>query len=91
MPTILGSLELNDNQIGDDGMKSVASALAGGALAQLVQLFLNTNQIGDAGLTALASACASGALEQCTKIALDANPAASREAKKAVMDVLKQR
>ena len=49
-------LQLQGNQIGNDGMRSLADALAKGALPQLQQLFLSRNQIGDEGMAALADA-----------------------------------
>ena len=61
-----------------------------GAMAQLAHLYLSNNQIGDSSITTLADACASEALAKCTKITVPGNPASS-DAKKAVMDVLKQR
>ena len=47
---------LSDNKIGNDGMCSLADALANGALPQLRSLFLPRNQIGDEGMAALADA-----------------------------------
>ena len=65
----LQELYLNNNEIGDDGVKALASAISSGALPQLQKLFLSNNQIGDEGMAALAdaikpvSAGGSGALE----------------------------
>ena len=61
-----------------------------GAMAQLQTLHLYRNEIGDEGMKALASALNNGALPMCTYIDLDGNPA-SREAKQAVKDAIKNR
>ena len=53
---LLQRLYLGNNQIGNDGMRSLADALAKGALPQLQKLFLSNNQIGDEGMAALADA-----------------------------------
>ena len=66
-------LNLADNNIGDDGMRSLADAFAKGALKNVLSVDLARNQIGDAGCTALAEACASGALENCQSLLLGGN------------------
>ena len=54
--TLTQLLFLNNNNIGDDGMRSLADAFAKGALPQLQKLILSRNQIGDEGMAALADA-----------------------------------
>lgn len=63
-------LDLDFNQIGDQGIISLADALGKGALASLEKLFLSSNAIGDDGMSALASACASGALASLRELHL---------------------
>ena len=75
----LQELYLNNNEIGDDGVKALASAISSGALPQLRSLFLPRNQIGDEGMAALAdaikpvSAGGSGALAQAGYVVLSDN------------------
>ena len=70
----LKELALRYNQIGDDGVAALASALRGGALPACTVINLSYNQIGDDGVAALASALRGGALPSCTYIDLDGNP-----------------
>ena len=67
-------LALNDNQIGDTSMISLADALGKGALPQLEDLRLHYNQIGDVGMQALAGAVSKGALASLEIIELAGNP-----------------
>ena len=67
----LKKLYLIGNQIADDGVAALASALRGGALPSCTTIFLDCNQIGDDGVVALASALRGGALPACTSITLD--------------------
>ena len=53
-------LNLDENDIGDDGMRAFASAVAMGSLPNLKQLLLERNKTGDDGLKAFASAITSG-------------------------------
>jgi len=86
----LEKLFLNDNQIGDAGVKSLAESCAGGGMASLTKLNLARNKIGDAGVKALADACAGGALSQLTTSDLDGNPA-SGTAVNAALDAMLSR
>ena len=83
-------LSLNNNLIGDAGVTALANACAGGAMAQLKELWLYKNKIGDAGMIKLSEACAGGTLPKCTTIILEGNPA-SQEAQQAVEDALQNR
>ena len=60
--TLTQELSLYGNQIGDDGMRSLADAFAKGALAQVTFISLSSNNIGDDGLNKLAEALRKGAL-----------------------------
>ena len=70
----LKELKLGSNQIGDDGVAALASALRGGALPSCTEIYLSNNQIADDGVAALASALRGGALPACTEIGLYGNP-----------------
>jgi hypothetical protein len=69
----LDALILNGNQIADDGVAALASALRGGALPACTEIYLGNNQIADDGVAALASALRGGALPACTAINLHSN------------------
>ena len=49
----LTSLELDENEMGDEGLRALVSACADGALPNLKALSLCRNRIGCAGLSAL--------------------------------------
>ena len=67
-------LYLFDNkEIGDDGVRALARALAGGALPSLETLTLDNNRIGDIGASALADAAAGGALSEVKVLDLGYN------------------
>ena len=70
----LEALVFSRNQIGDDGVAALASALRGGALPACTGIYLGGNQIADDGVAALASALRGGALPACTYIGLGGNP-----------------
>lgn len=53
---------LSDNQIGDEGISSLAAAVSEGALPNLTTLALSDNQISDAGIASLADAVSKGAM-----------------------------
>jgi len=55
----LTKLYLNENQIGDEGIKVFSSALASGALANMTGLRLGGNWIGDAGIKIFSETVAS--------------------------------
>jgi Leucine-rich repeat (LRR) protein len=92
----LQELWLDENSIGDEGMKAFSSALSSGALASLQKLYLHHNQIGDAGMIAFAEALKPtdespmGALASLEKLYLVNNPA-SDSAKNAVKAVASSR
>ena len=67
------ALYLNDNQVGDDGAKALASAVANGALKNCTQLRLSDNKIGNDGMCSLADALANGALPQLRSLFLPRN------------------
>ena len=67
-------LSLFDNQIGDDGMRALADALAAGKCPALETLALRKNDILDEGMRALADAVAGGAAPSLKTIYLDGNP-----------------
>jgi len=70
----LGHLSLGANLLGDDGMRALAAAIAGGGLARLELLHLGNNDIGDAGAKALAAACVSAdTLPRLEELFLDDN------------------
>ena len=69
----LEALDLGHNQIADDGVAALASALWGGALPACTDINLHNNQIADGGAAALASALRGGALPACTHINLSYN------------------
>ena len=52
----LQRLNLQRNQIGDEGMKAFTSALSCGALPSLVHLDLRSNSIGNEGMIAFVDA-----------------------------------
>ena len=54
--TTLEGLNLNRNQIGDEGMMAFSGALSSGSLGSLAYLNLDNNRIGDAGMIAFANA-----------------------------------
>ena len=62
-----------NKEIGDDGVRALARALAGGALPSLEELNLFNNRIGDIGASALADAAAGGALREVRRLRLDNN------------------
>ena len=87
----LGSLkilDLGNNRIGDEGLKSFSAAVASGAadrrfglqfirhgaLAQLQELSLGGNKIGDEGMKSFSAALASGALANCQRLFVDDGP-----------------
>ena len=80
----LKELDLGNNQIADDGVAALASALRGGALPSCTEIDLRSNQIGDDGVVALASALRGGALPSCTKIDLRGNPGSAAPVKEAL-------
>ena len=55
-------LFLAGNQIGDEGMKALSTALGNGALPNLTAMSLADNQIGNQGMAAFTSALRNGAL-----------------------------
>ena len=61
------------NEIGNEGMKSFAGAIASGSMANLEELGLTGNQIGDAGMSAFAGAIASGSLANLEQMSLFEN------------------
>ena len=68
-------LDISENQISDDGMRSLSDTLVKGALAQCQNLELQFNKIGDDGMKAFAEACAAkGALPQLESVDLYGNP-----------------
>eukprot|EP00966_Prymnesium_polylepis_P262986 6074543-Prymnesium_polylepis.1 len=69
----LEELNLNNNRIGDKGMKSFSIALASGAMVQLKVLYLAANKIGDEGMVSFSTALASGAMAQLTVLYLANN------------------
>ena len=75
----LQELYLNNNEIGDDGVKALASAISSGALEHCESIDLANNSIGDEGMKALAQAIApvsaggSGALKNCHCLVLEDN------------------
>ena len=81
----LKRLFLNNNQIGDDGVAALASALRGGALPACTRIYLHRNQIGDDGVAALASALRGGALPSCTAISLFGNPGSDAPVKETLV------
>ena len=70
-------LLLEVNQIGDDGMRSLADALAKGALPLLQKLLLPNNQIGDDGMIKLSEAVAMGAMASLQQLVVDEGPLGS--------------
>ena len=62
MHTLTQVLNLDNNHIGDDGMRSLADAFAKGALPLLQKLLLSRNQIGNDGMIKLSEAVAMGAM-----------------------------
>ena len=80
----LKQLWLMKNQIGDDGVAALASALRGGALPACKLIGLNNNQIADDGFAALASALRGGALPVCTGIYFSGNPGSDDPVKEAM-------
>ena len=60
-------------RMGDDGLRSLASACASGAMANLQVLHISSNNFGDAGCAALADACAKGALANLKVLYLEGN------------------
>ena len=58
----LQRLNLNDNQIWDEGMKTFSTALSSGALDKLKHLQLESNRIGDEGMKAFSGALSTGSL-----------------------------
>ena len=75
----LTTIALSSNQIADDGVAALASALRGGALPSCTTIRLYGNQIGDDGVAALASELRDGALPSCTRIVLYGNPGSDAE------------
>ena len=47
---VLRELNLNPNQMGDEGMKTLSAAISSGSLCALEYLALSINQIGDVGM-----------------------------------------
>ena len=74
---------LEHNEIGDEGMRHLAEALANGAAPALKELSLVSNKIGDEGLRHLGNALARGAAPALKRLVLDDNPA-SEAAQQAV-------
>ena len=72
-PAACTEILLSKNQISNDGVAALASALRGGALPACTMIHLASNQIGDDGVAALASALRGGALPACTEIVLHDN------------------
>ena len=69
----LTSLDLDHNQIGDEGMKAFVLALSRGALRTLTSLDLAQNQIGDEGMEAFVLVLSMGALNNLTSLDLSQN------------------
>jgi hypothetical protein len=71
----LETLSLQLNQIGDEGMKSLSSAIASGSLRSLIILRLDGNKISDPGMIAFAEALKSpmGSLRSLTHLELGSN------------------
>ena len=86
--TQLERLILADNQIGDEGMKSLEHACTN-RFPRLNHLDLIGNQIGDEGMRSLSIAYARDVLPECKYLRLHSNPA-SAEAMKAVRDALRK-
>jgi len=66
----LAALDLQGNEIGDDGLSALAAPLKEGALPALQRLHMPKNKVGDAGLRALAGALGDGALKNLTYLSL---------------------
>ena len=77
-------LYLHGNQISNDGVAALASALRGGALPSCTKFELDDNQISNDGVAALASALRGGALPSCTKINLGGNPGSDAPVREAL-------
>ena len=56
----LTSLGLGINQIGNEGMQALSSAIANGSMVNLILLILDSNQIGDQGMIAFSNHTATG-------------------------------
>ena len=69
----LKKLWLDENKIGDAGMKHFAAALmsGGGVLSELTSLSIGWNRVGDVGMQALSAALGSGALPSLKEIVVD--------------------
>ena len=68
--TKLVSLDLQGNEIGDDGLSALVTPLKKGALPALQRLHMPKNKVGDAGLRALAGALGEGALKNLKYLSL---------------------
>ena len=88
MHTLTQVLDLGFNNIGDDGMRSLADAFAKGALKNCTQLFLSDNKIGNDGMCSLADALANGALAPRAMVGVQDNNA-TEAGKQAVRDATK--
>ena len=84
-----GHLQLEGNNIGDEGMRHLGDALANGAAPALQTLNLQINKFGDEGARHLGDALARGAAPALKTLWLSGNDA-SDDAKQAVRDALKQ-
>ena len=69
----IGGIHLDNNQVGDAGVRALASACASAPLAHLMFFEARNNKIGDDGLRDLVSACANGALPILKYLMLDKN------------------
>ena len=71
----LTHLRLSDNNISDQGIKSFASSINRGTLANLEELWLYCNSIGDLGIVSLSDAIAAeGAMTNLKTVYLQRNP-----------------
>ena len=84
-------LRLDENRIGDAGMRDFAAALSG-SLPALIRLDLDQNQITDAGCATLVSAIDGGKMPAIKRLSLWSGdtPASDQASRRAVYDAVRR-
>ena len=69
----LDVLRIENNRLGDDGMRVISTALTNGALKSLRRLEIAENEIGDVGMSSFSEAISDGAARSLERLSITGN------------------